>query len=290
MSLFRYAPATLFAFVGHFAFGQAIDATDANFLRSYCREMAGGYGNPGSWADLSRGAIAHDAEVAIARRIAGSYWKLPLGNGSWLPVPVGEIKVLAVRPLNGRLNNVTLTNASHSWMMMLSWYSPRTEINPEAFAGSVARLKAGFDRIGTFVDCDDPDLTKVSQAIDEMNAVALVASGKSTVYLLGESGVLSKTLERVGSGTEWHALFYPAGDQRGILLASWILGMGASFEAADMPVVLALTEKVEAAPRPDWADRFAEALRTRDAAMMHEIAEANGWRSVPQPKTSRSDK
>ena len=199
-------------------------------------------------------------------------------------MPVGDVGVVAVRSAGGSLSYLVLADRNHLWMMTFSWVASASNANSDATQAMITQFKAGLDRIGTFMDCDDADLTNVSRAADEMIAVNLLESGKSIIYPIGQGGALSKTLDRAGHGAEWHAFLYPSGEWQGTLRVTWIFGASPPFEAFELPMATVLSEPVTAASAPLWADRFAEALRTRDGAMMSELAEANGWRLAPRPK------
>ena len=288
MGFSRHAFAIVFALANSCAFAQAKSTGDAEGVRGLCHDFVGDAQFSGGWSDLSREVIENDAAIATARRLDGKFWRLPFENSSWLPIPLGEISALNVRPVGGPLSELVFVDRDHQWMMFFSWFPTASDSNAEPVEKTVALFKAGLARIGTSFDCDGSDLAVVRQTIREMLAVEPLHSGKSIIYSIGQSGALSKTLERAGSGTEWHALLYPAGGRREILSVTWILARSFPYEAFDLPLALALTEQVQSAPEPEWAARFAQALRTRDAEMMSELAKANGWRLVPPLKSSRS--
>jgi len=288
MRFSRHAFVLIFALASSYAFAQAKRAGDADGVRSLCHDVAGDVEFSGGWSDLSKGVVENDAAVATARRLDGKFWRLPLENGSWLPMPVGEIIGIKVRQVDGPLSELVFVDRDQQWMMFFSWFPTAPERSVEPVEKTVARFKAGLARVGMFFDCDGSDLVAVAQAIREMLAVELLNSGKSIVYPIGQSGALSKTLERAGRGTEWHALLYPAGGRREILNVTWILGRNFPYDALDLPLALVSTEQIQAAPEPEWAARFAQAFRTRDAKMMDELAKANGWRLAPPPKSNPS--
>lgn len=239
------------------------------------------------WPSLQRGDSTTDAAIARINAASVSAWPLKLDDHRWIPMPNGKITKVAAREKRGRLEYMFIMQADSNAVISLSWMQ-NTSVG-SAFppnkrsdlpADTAELVRRGIQLVGMIPNCLEMTDQAVAQAFAAMGDVQAVLTdfGSSIIYSLNKDIVLAEETQPRNSDLEkhWESAYLPQSGADDILQVHWMFRKDATTTIKDVPLTM-FVQPDRLTKAPPWATQLADAVRTRDANKLRNVADQAGW-------------